>query len=246
LKVLGPTTVANLIGRELVDEMTLTLSAAPVYGITHEAEGGAAGYLVLIGQALGRRALMDLLYTLAPYKAHGPDRFARVLDNWGLHDRAMSCGGSLALLEQHANSLKLNWQVFTEHRPLFFSIFADQTEKTRATPVLTWTRAAGGARKAHFDAPDDAVVKALESAGAIPNEGQKPELNALLGLVTVPYFLPDLCKNWPAWRPLVKDGKSNYIGPASVPMMALMHQRALLNSVLVHAAEEWLDSGGAS
>ena len=31
---------------------------------------------------------MDLLYTLAPYKAHGPDRFARVLDNWALYDRA--------------------------------------------------------------------------------------------------------------------------------------------------------------
>ena len=97
-----------------------------------------------------------------------------------------------------------------------------------------------------FDSPDDALVQALDSAGAIPHGDHTPELNALLGLVTVPYFLPELRKNWPAWRPLVKDGKSNYIGPASVPMMALMHQRALLNSVFVRAAEEWLESGDVS
>ena len=67
----------------------------------------------------------------------------------------------------------------------------------------------------------------------------------MLGLVTVPYFLPELRKNWPAWKPLVKNGKSNYIGPASVPMMALLHRRALLNSALVRSAEEWLDSMAA-
>ena len=60
------------------------------------------------------------------------------------------------------------------------------------------------------------------------------------------YLLPELRKNWPAWKPLVKDGKSNYIGPASVPMMALLHQRALLNSALVRSAEAWLDSAEQS
>jgi len=233
LKVLGPITVSTLLGRELVDEMSLSLSVDPAYGVRKEHEGGTVGYALALRQALGRRALMDLLYTLAPYKAHGPDRFARVLDNWGLFDRAAANGGSHALFLQHAKSLKTSWQVFGEHRAVFFDIFADQTESTRAVPVLTWDKSADGTRRWRFDPPDDALVQALEAPG---------QMDALLGLVTVPYFLPELRKNWPAWKPLAKGGKSNYIGPASVPMMALLHRRAMLNSALVRAAEVWLDS----
>jgi hypothetical protein len=68
-------------------------------------------------------------------------------------------------------------------------------------------------------------------------------MDTLLGLVTLPYFQRELSKNWPAWRPLVKAGKSNYVGPASVPVMALMHRRALLNSAFVGAAERYADEG---
>ena len=221
--------------------MSLSLSQDPAYGVRQEHKNGSVSYALALGQAMGRRALMDLLYTLAPYKAHGPDRFARVLDNWGLHDRAAAGGGSQALLVQHANSLKLSWQVFTEHRPLFVAILADQAEDMRAVPVLTWERAADGTRRWQFDTPADALVQALETSGAIPASETTPDMDALLGLVTVPYFLPELRKNWPAWKPLVKAGKSNYIGPASVPMMALLHRRALLSSALVRSAEEWLD-----
>jgi len=85
-------------------------------------------------------------------------------------------------------------------------------------------------------------VQAFEAAGAMPGSETPAQMDALLGLVTVPYFLPELHKDWRAWQPLVKNGKSNYIGPASVPMMALLHRRKLLNSALVRSAEEWLDS----
>jgi hypothetical protein len=222
--------------------MSLSLTADAVYGVRQEQEDGTVGYCLVLGQALGRRALMDLLYTLAPYKAHGPDRFARVLDNWGLFDRAATNGGSHALFMQHANSLKTSWQVFGEHRRVFFDILADQTDDTRAVPVLTWERHADGRRAWQFKSPDESFVQALETAGAIPASETPPTMDALLGLVTVPYFQPELRKNWPAWKPLVKDGKSNYIGPASVPMMALLHRRALLNSAIVRSTEEWLDS----
>jgi hypothetical protein len=37
----------------------------------------------------------------------------------------------------------------------------------------------------------------------------------------------------------VKDGKSNYIGPASVPVVALKHRRALLNSIFIKSVEEF-------
>ena len=242
LNVLGPTTVTSLLGRELVDEMTLTLATAPVYGVKQEGRDGTVSHALVLGQALGRRALMDLLYTLAPYKAHGPDRFARVLDNWGIYDRATTNGGSHALFMQHANSLKTGWKVFGEHRAVFFEIFADQTDGTRAVPMLAWKKAADGKRAWQFKEPDDDLVEALKAGGAIPDSGMSARMDALLGLVTVPYFQPELRKNWPAWKPLVKDGKSNYIGPASVPMMALLHRRALLNSTLMRSAEAWLDS----
>ena len=244
LKVLGPTTVTVLLGRDFVDEMSLSLAAALVYGVRQGREDGSVSYALVLGQSLGRRALMDLLYTLAPYKAHGPDRFARVLDNWGLFDRAASGGGSQALLAQHANSLGTSWQVFGEHRAVFFEIFADQTESTRAVPVLTWETAVDGTRSWQLGAVGADVMRAFEDAGAIPDPASSPQMDALLGLVTVPYFQPELRKNWPAWKPLVNGGKSNYIGPASVPMMALLHRRALLNSALVRSAEVWLDSGG--
>jgi hypothetical protein len=222
--------------------MSLSLAAAPVYGVRQEHEDGATSYAIVLASALGRRALMDLLYTLAPYKAHGPDRFARVLDNWGIYDRAATNGGSNALFMQHAKSLKSSWQVFGEHRAVFFDILADQTEGTRAIPILTWERAADGNRSWQLGAAGDDIIRAFEDAGAIPGPAPRPGMDAVLGLVTLPYFLPELRKNWPAWKPLVKDGKSNYIGPASVPMMALLHRRALLNSTLVRSAEEWLAS----
>src|SRR5262245_7854569 len=126
LQVVGPTTVQLLMGPELADEMTLKLTEAPIYGVVRHDDDGTARYALVLSQTLGRRTLMDLLYTLAPYKAHGPDRFARVLDNWALHDRAAgpNNGASMALVALHAQSLKLAWQVFTEHRPLYFAMFA--------------------------------------------------------------------------------------------------------------------------
>src|SRR5688572_31180626 len=176
--------------------MSLSLVAGPVYGVRQGYEDGSVSYALALGQALGRRALMDLLYTLAPYKAHGPDRFARVLDNWGLYDRAATNGGSNALFTQHASSLKTSWQVFGEHRAVFFDIFADQTESMRALPVLTWERAGDGKRSWQLGAVGDDVVRAFEDASAIPGPAPAPQMDALLGLVTLPYFQPELRKNW--------------------------------------------------
>ena len=246
VRVLGPASVSALLRREVAEDLSLSLGTAAVYGVIEEQKGGSVSYALVLRQALGRRALMDLLYTLAPYKAHGPDRFARVLDNWGLFDRAVTNGASHALFMQHANSLGTSWRVFGEHRAVFFDILADATEGSCAVPALTWVTSADGKRAWQLGPVDARLVHALDGAGAISGSESRPQLDALLGLVTIPYFLPELRKNWPAWKPLVKDGKSNYIGPASVPMMALLHRRALLNSVLVRSAEEWLGSASIS
>ena len=245
LKVLGPLTICSLLGRELSDERSLSLAQSPAYVARQDRDDGEKRYIVVLGEALGRRALMDLLFTLAPYKAHGPDRFARVIDNWRLHDRAKTSSGSESLLLQHANSLKLSWHEFSRHRDLFISVLEDDTEKRRVLPVVSWVKSHSGTRKWQFDDLDLTQVQALKEAvpflSKLDGSGEL-RLDSLAGLVTIPYFIRELRKNWQAWQPLVKNGKSNYIGPASVPVVALMHRRALLNSAFRGNAETCIDA----
>jgi hypothetical protein len=195
-------------------------------------DDGSTQYAVVIEAALGRRGLMDLLFALAPYKAHGPDRFSRVLDNWGIFDRAKTNGASSSLFQQHVASLKSHWQTFGEHREVFVSVFADQSESTRIVPVVAWQTSPDGRRRWKLNNAVD--VHAVPYVRAAP---RGTTCDTLFGLISVAYLQPSLTKGWPAWKPLVKDGKSNYIGPASVPMMALLHQRAILNSRFVRAFE---------
>jgi hypothetical protein len=243
LELAGPVEPSRLLGRPLADERELTLASSPAYVACEDIGGGTRRYIAVFGQALGRRALMDLLYVLAPYKAHGPDRFARVLDNWGIFDRAAANATSNSLFQQHVKGLGSNWSLFAEHRELYMAVLNDQAERTRLVPVLAWDRDAEGGRKWQFRALSRATREALEASVPVlaPGAtGQLPHLDTLIGLVTLPYFQPQLRRSWPAWRPLVKDGKSNYIGPASVPVMALLHRRALLRSSFLAATEDFV------
>jgi len=198
---------------------------------------GVENYL-MFDITLGRRGLMDLLFALAPYKAHGPDRFGRVLDNWGIFDRARNGGAaSNSLFMQHVNALGVHWRTFEQHRDVFMRVFEDQSEGTRVVPVIAWQTGSGGSRRLLTGTgPVDDVLAA--SLSAENRFGAKTlHFDTLVGLVTIPCLQPELTRRWPAWRPLVKGGKSNYIGPASVPIMSLMHRRALLNSGLIRAVE---------
>ena len=235
--VLGPLTIPGVAS----GQSDIAASLGPAYVLKHDSGGSKTKYVVVLGEGLGRRALMDLLYALAPYKAHGPDRFARVLDNWRLHDRGLTSSGSESLLRQHADSLKLSWQVFADHREVFIEVFEDDTENTRVLPIVTWEKSPGSARGWRFGALDQALVQTLEES--IPNLRQRDgstmlRMDPLVGLIAIPYLLPQLYKKWPPWQSLVKNGKSNYIGPASVPVVALMHRRAILNSRIILAVEQ--------
>ena len=191
-------------------------------------EPGTTTYSVAFQIALGRRALMDVLYDLAPYKAHGPDRFGRVIDNWQIYDRAQTGGGaSNSLFQQHVKGLGDNWRIFAEHRDAFMSTFADTSETYRVAPAVSWETTAEGKRRWLLDAID---TSGFEDASDL-------HYDSLVGLVMLAYLQPNLTKTWPAWRPLIKGGKSNYIGPASVPMMALLHRRSILNSRFIQAVE---------
>ncbi len=235
-EILGPVQVPGVAR----GEGDLAPSLSPAYILKRDLGSGTVRYAVILGEGLGRRGLMDLLYALAPYKSHGPDCFARVLDNWRLHDRALTSSGSENLLRQHADSLKLSWQVFTSHRDVFVEVFEDETESTRVVPVITWEKGQNAARGWNLDVLDNTFVSFIQ--GSIPmfkqRDGSGLRMDSLVGLISIPYFLPKLHRNWRPWQSLVRNGKSNYVGPASVPVVALMHRRAILNSRIILAAEE--------
>ena len=238
--------LSALVGSVIEDYGVLTLAEATAYASVRDIGNGASEYALLIGRSLGRRALMDLLYSVAPYKAHGPDRFARVLDNWRLHDRAKTSTASESLLLQHSLSLKANWEVFAAHRNLFIEVLEDLTETVRVVPFLSWTKDRNGRRRWKLPTPTlsfEELAVADSDLSRLASEG-KSTLDALVGLVTVPYLFPRLRANWPQWQPLVRGGKSNYVGPASSAMISLQHRRALLNCPLVVRTEAF--TGGAS
>jgi hypothetical protein len=240
LTVLGPISIPGVAGGDAFDERSLALGSAPAFIVRRTGERGLVRHAVVFGGTLGRRGLMDLLYALAPYKAHGPDRFARVLDNWGLHDRAKAGGASENLLLQHVRSLGSSWKAFAAHREFFMAILRDESENTLAVPVIAWEKRPDGGRRWRLDTIDPALAQVIKESVPRPPEldsSMRLQLDGLVGLIMIPYLLPELAKGWPAWKPLVKGGKSNYIGPASVPMMALLHRRAILNSSFIRAIE---------
>ncbi len=237
--VLGPLSLAQLAGRALRDEGTLTLSKAPAHVARHTT-GATTRHAIVLGEAIGRRGLMDMLYAVAPYKAHGPDRFPRVIDNWQLHDRAKASPNSDGLLKQHEASLRQHWHEFSRHRELYLSLFQDSHDSQFVVPVIAWEVAADGVRRAIFEPLADGIASLIAQSAPVAEGATSSASDTLLGLVSIAYFLPGLSRTWRAWQPLVKNGKSNYIGPASVPMMALMHRRALLNSGMIRNAEALL------
>ena len=237
LEIRGPVPLSTLLRRSIEDHRELSFASAPGFVFRKALPDGSL-YALLVDAPLDRRRLMDLLFTLAPYKAHGPDRFSRVLDNWALFDRARASDTSERLLREHEKSLGFPWQEFERHRHVFSGVLSDPTGNRCVTPLIVWATGGDGWRRWQFAPSDEEVLAAIDHV----RPGLLPGLDTLVGLVTIPYLIPDLHKTWPAWQPLTKGGKSNYIGPASVPVMALRHRRALLNSPVIEQAEAFAGS----
>jgi hypothetical protein len=207
-------------------------------------DAGRSGheYLACIGESLGRRGLMDFLAAIAPYKGRGLDDFSGVLDDWYLHDRALAGGASEKLLQEHMQSLRDDWLEFGRHRRLFVDILEDRTEATRLVPILRWQRLADGTRRWLFDAlePDqEDAVRGMLSPMLVTELPSM--LSPLAGFLSVLYFLPETTHGWPEWKPLVAEGKSNYMGPAQVPVLALLNKAASLDSIFIERCEALAD-----
>ena len=86
-----------------------------------------------------------------------------MLDNWGIFDRAKNGGAaSNSLFVQHVNALGVHWRTFEQHRDVFMRVFEDQTEGTRAVPVVAWQTGPGGTR--HLLSDTDPVEDELRAS----------------------------------------------------------------------------------
>jgi hypothetical protein len=231
-------TPAALLPDHIENEDGLSLWQAPLQVWRFDRQPDGREYLGVIGASLGRRGLMDFLAAIAPYKGRGLDDFSGVLDDWYLHDRALTSAPSEKLFRDHLESLRDDWIEFTRHRSLFVAVMEDRSEMTRLVPVLRWETPKDGARRWLYDSltPDeDQVVR--DAIGLVAPAGATVTLSPLAGFLSVLYFLPELTLGWPEWKPLAVEGKSNYMGPAQVPVLALLNKRASLDSVFIARLE---------
>ncbi|HWC30175.1 MAG TPA: hypothetical protein VG845_08850, partial [Dehalococcoidia bacterium] len=236
------TTPAELLRRDTAGDDGLSLWRASLCVWRYSASPAGNEYVACIAESLGRRGLMDFLAAIAPYKGRGLDDFSGVLDDWYLHDRALAGGASEKLLEEHMQSLRDDWLEFGRHRRLFIDILEDRSEATRLVPVLRWSRHPEGARQWLFDALEPVQEAAVRDAlGPMAPTDAVVTLSPLAGFLSVLYFLPELTEGWPEWKPLAAEGKSNYMGPAQVPVLALLNKAASLDSVFVERCESLTD-----
>lgn len=201
---------------------------------------GRTRYTLVIEQVLDRRGLMDLLFAIAPYKAHGPDDFDGVLDDWRLPDRAAQDGGaSLKLLMEHAQALRQHWRRFFRHLRAFAAVLEDRSGGTFLVPAVRWRSDASGARRWDFAFPDEAEAAVLRQGLSLPAElpADPRVFDPLAGFLVVVCLQPELTRRWPRFKPLVPEGKGNFMGPAQVPVLALTRRRSLLRNQVLPAVE---------
>jgi len=124
-------------------------------------------------------------------------------------------------------------------------VMADRFDSRFLLPVLRWLRV-GQTRRWLLDPIEDAHEALLAKATGRDLgdfEAGRPAGEPIAGLLAVPYFLPRLTRSWPKMKSLTPEGRGHFRGPAQVPVLALIHRRALLNSAFVKAAESLADAG---
>ena len=124
------------------------------------------------------------------------------------------------------------------------------------TPVLHWTKDKDGHREYVFDFQADVDGTPIKTR------------NPLVGLLAIAYFCPDIADGWPenVGLPDEKEAQSKrneaqivatssespndnlpktekrtqFMGPAQVPVLAIMHRESLLNSDFIQAVENFV------
>lgn len=112
-------------------------------------------------------------------------------------------------------------------------------------PLLHWRKSENGERTWDFDFLSrnqlPSQISELVDKDTLSEEDRDPRLNPLAGLISIAYFSPDIVKQWPAQVGLPGGRYSQTMGPAQVPVLAMMRSNDLLNSEFLANLELYAD-----
>lgn len=123
-------------------------------------------------------------------------------------------------------------------------------------PTVRWKKDANGDRRWILDFLDEQLGnKCSRFVDPLPDDIQfdTRRFNPLIGLATIPYFIPSLRKDWPEYQALRKDEAipakreviSNPMGPAQVLVLAAQRKEDSLRSEYFDVAEEHIERHAA-
>lgn len=123
-------------------------------------------------------------------------------------------------------------------------------------PTLHWAKNGEGERRWMLDFLEEPLVSRCQQFLDTPPEGllfDTRRLNPMIGLSTIPYFIPKLRANWPKYQAMhgpktvpVEMGRGgNFMGPAQVLVLALQRKGTFLASEYIDAAEVYIEKHAA-
>jgi len=154
--------------------------------------------------------------------------------------RTISVSNGLFLLEGTANIM--------EGKKIHYAMSLDTLRsKYFVMPFIHWTSHLGGERTFHYDFVEwrklPPEINELLDRRAIGREEVDPRLNPLTGLLAVAYFSPEIIGKWPMHVGLPGSKSHQVMGPAQVPVLAMMQHRSLLRSSFLTNLERYADTG---
>lgn len=110
-------------------------------------------------------------------------------------------------------------------------------------PAVRWVKHQDGHRDLNLDFLGDSESGSARDLLTLP-EGlpfDSRRVNLLTGLLAVAYFDPEVRRGWPKEMKLRRFGPKQFMGPAQVPVLALMRREQILDSKFFPAAEDYAD-----
>lgn len=196
-----------------------------------------------------RRHLLNT-YSISPEATYIPDSTPPgfIYKNNTFEDVHMQPIGEGKVLIQAGNFLKAETVLKKDEygRLLGWRFIPESVQTTNCViPAIRWEKDSTGKRRFNFDSLDESfLAHSMSLMGEVP-EGltfDAQRFNTLVGLLAVAYLVPELRKRWPKDQSLVKEGRTNFMGPAQVPVLALQRSGQILRSEFFDRAEAYLES----
>ena len=119
-------------------------------------------------------------------------------------------------------------------------------------PTIRWEKDRNGERRWILDFLDRPLAaKCFQFIDPLPDDIQfdTRRFNPLIGLATIPYFIPSIRKDWPRHQairngepiPVNKGEGGNFMGPAQVLVLALQRKNDSLTTEFFDAAEDHIE-----